>query len=302
MNNYKIDEDLIEFDRNEEIFADLNVIDTYHVESQFENFFQLSTETGIFESKQNTQMMINETREILRKKEPDFKAAIINLFDQEFLSKIDRSEFEKKVEENKLERSKKLSSKEIENFLDLIFSPMLAIKSRERKLLISKIKKIRKATQGKETRKRKSSRVLNEEVLKSFQDFFERSSDQNSTVTKMKHEFEKEIQSIKNIGRTTFYEKVIRQSGYRFKYPKLRFGKNSGDNRDLNKLINWNILTKILKNKDRVLFYDESTFVTNSFNRRMWHSKGRKEILRIHKPGLRVKLNMLISVNEIFSF
>lgn len=31
-------------------------------------------------------------------------------------------------------------------------------------------------------------------------------------------------------------------------------------------------------------------------------SKGRKEILRIHKPGLRVKLNMLISVNEIFSF
>ena len=104
------------------------------------------------------------------------------------------------------------------------------------------------------------------------------------------------------IGRTCFYENVMKSSGYTFKKPTVRFGVFESYKKHCSRQITSILIAELMLIKDVLYFYDEITFTMNDFKAKYWCCKSDPSILSLRNPSIRIKLNVLISCGHLVAF
>ena len=83
---------------------------------------------------------------------------------------------------------------------------------------------------------------------------------------------------------------------------KSRFGVLSNATKVESKRLTTILIFKLFETKNSLYFYDECTFSLNDFKKKYWQAAESCEVLHLRNPCLRIKLNVIMSIDRVVAF
>ena len=112
----------------------------------------------------------------------------------------------------------------------------------------------------------------------------------------------KENKELTKICRRSFYLRVLRLTGFRFRQAKTRFGIIDCPKKREARVLTSMIIIRLMNSESCLYFYDESTFSMNDLRGKFWAHESDREPLHLRNPTLRLKLNIVISNDRLIAF
>lgn len=112
----------------------------------------------------------------------------------------------------------------------------------------------------------------------------------------------KEILRDLMIKKTTFFRKILKLQGFRFKKIQKRFGARLCEKKVIARKITSSLIASQLLDDETMMFFDESEFSMRNFSGKLWTKKTWDEKLWLRQPNLTLKLCCLATVDRIISF
>lgn len=132
------------FDEREDRFEALNIIDVYHIASEFEKLSDLSTHVECNNSIQNSLSLIHEIRDKMKRKDSFDRKILETIFDENLLASVDASKLTSNLQNHNNKSNKILSQTAVDELHNVINDLESFNKSKKIDFLDKKIKKIRK--------------------------------------------------------------------------------------------------------------------------------------------------------------
>jgi hypothetical protein len=131
---------------------------------------------------------------------------------------------------------------------------------------------------------------------------FKPMQNKNCSVEKMYSILKYKFKELPNISKTTFFEKILKAEGYRFRKLKTKFGVLRSTKKMDSKIFTSIIIGELFKYSDCLYFYDESAFSMNDFTSKFWIHSPDADVVHLRNPTLRAKLNLIMSTERIVAF
>lgn len=87
-----------------------------------------------------------------------------------------------------------------------------------------------------------------------------------------------------------------------FKRGKIRFGPKDDEKKQFSRLTNGLLIQQLSLANSEVYFYDETILSMGTFVKKHWWKKGQESIIRLRRPTLMLRINMIVSREKVISF
>lgn len=146
-------------------------------------------------------------------------------------------------------------------------------------------------------RKQKDQKInkKDEEVENVFENSFDEYQKERMSVERMWADMKKKLGSKLKIGKSTFYSRYLKKSGFVFKRGKIRFGPKDDEKKQFSRLTNGLLIQQLSLANSEVYFYDETILSMGTFVKKYWWEKGQENIIRLRRPTLMLRINMIVS-------